>query len=138
MSEKKPKIREKISQSVLVMLLFDLTMSYIMAISDTPMKWKVKDVFKQFDQVGTALWDVLIDRLKKDGQETNFDEYVIQLDEVLRQYLDCRDPITLIALMKAFNQNEVSVVPEQTSDGEIIITRQLKPHNQRYLHASNS
>lgn len=120
------------------MLLFDLTMSYIMAIRDTPMKWKVKEIFKQFDQVGTDLWGVLIDRLKKDGQETNFDDYITQINEVLRQYLDSHDPVTLIAVMKAFNQNEVSVVPEQTSDGEIIITRQLKPHNQRYLHASNS
>lgn len=138
MSDQNPKVREKVSQSVLVMLLFDLTMSYIMAIRDTPMKWKVKEVFKQFDQVGTDLWGVLIDRLKKDGQETNFDDYITQINEVLRQYLDSRDPVTLIAMMKAFNQNEVSVVPEQKSDGEIIITRQLKPHNQRHLHASNS
>lgn len=123
MSDQNPKVREKVSQSVLVMLLFDLTMSYIMAIRDTPMKWKVKEIFKQFDQVGTDLWGVLIDRLKKDGQETNFDDYITQINEVLRQYLDSHDPVTLIAVMKEFNQNEVSVVPEQTSDGEIIITR---------------
>lgn len=138
MSDQNPKVREKVSQSVLVMLLFDLTMSYIMSIRDTPMKWKVKEVFQQFDQVGTELWSVLIDRLKKDGQETNFDDYILQLNEVLTQYLDSRDPITLIAIMKAFNQNEVNIVSDEPATGEMIITRQLKPHNQRHLHASNS
>lgn len=90
--DQNPKLKEKISPSILVMMLFDLTMSYIMSIRDTKMKWKVKEVFKQFDQVGTSLWGVLIDRLKKDGQESNFDEYILQLNEVINQFLDTRDP----------------------------------------------
>ena len=133
--DQNPKLKEKISPSILVMMLFDLTMSYIMSIRDTKMKWKVKEVFKQFDQVGTSLWGVLIDRLKKDGQESNFDEYILQLNEVINQFLDTRDPVTLIAMMKAFNQNEISIVPDEPPTNEIIITRQLVEEQKRHLHA---
>lgn len=135
MTNTNPKLKEKISPSILVMMLFDLTMSYIMSIRDTKMKWKVKEVFKQFDQVGTSLWGVLIDRLKKDGQESNFDEYILQLNEVINQFLDTRDPVTLIAMMKAFNQNEISIVPDEPPTNEIIITRQLVEEQKRHLHA---
>ena len=131
-----PKLKEKISPSILVMMLFDLTMSYIMSIRDTKMKWKVKEVFKQFDQVGTSLWGVLIDRLKKDGQESNFDEYILQLNEVINQFLDTRDPVTLIAMMKAFNQNEINIVQDEPHTNEIIITRQLVEEQKRHLHAT--
>lgn len=135
MTNTNPKLKEKISPSILVMMLFDLTMSYIMSIRDTKMKWKVKEVFKQFDQVGTSLWGVLIDRLKKDGQESNFDEYILQLNEVINQFLDTRDPVTLIAMMKAFNQNEINIVPDEPPTNEIIITRQLVEEQKRHLHA---
>ena len=136
MTNTNPKLKEKISPSILVMMLFDLTMSYIMSIRDTKMKWKVKEVFKQFDQVGTSLWGVLIDRLKKDGQESNFDEYILQLNEVINQFLDTRDPVTLIAMMKAFNQNEINIVQDEPHTNEIIITRQLVEEQKRHLHAT--
>ena len=101
------------SESTKVILLFDLTMSYVMAMKDTPMKWKVREIFNEFEKVGTALWDVVIKQLKKDGHEASFDAQIIEMNELFRLYTESTDRPTLLALMAAFNRGEVVVKNEE-------------------------
>lgn len=131
------KVNQRLSESTTAMLLFDLTMSYVMAMRNTPMKWKVRQAFDAFDKAGVELWDRLIDQLKKDGREHKFDDLNAQLNQLFREFLECNDPDTMLALMHAFNRGDVEIKPDspaQPQPGEVIITRQLKPHNQRHLH----
>mgnify|MGYP001765999413 CR=1 FL=1 len=134
------KVNQRLSESTTAMLLFDLTMSYVMAMRDTPMKWKVRQAFDAFDKAGLELWNRLIDQLRKDGREHKFDDLNAQLNQLFREFLECNDPDTMLALMHAFNRGEVQVTndtqPEAPAD-EMIINRQIVEHQQRHLHDSN-
>lgn len=131
-------IKNRLSESTTAMLLFDLTMSYVMAMRDTPMKWKVRQAFEAFNETGTTLWTAMINQLQKDGRESNFDDYNAYLNELFRQFLETSDPDTLLALMHAFNRGEVEIKPDsptQPQAGEVIINRQIVEHQQRHLHS---
>lgn len=128
-------VKDKLSNSALTMLLFDMTMSYVMSIRDTPMKWKVRQIFNEFNEVGTNLWTTMINQLKKDNKEHSFDLYNEQLNEVIRHYLNSTDPVTLIAMMDAFNKGEIEIKSDHPTDpNEMIIHRQIVEHQRRSLH----
>ena len=130
-------LREKLSESFRAMILFDLTQSYVMAMVDRPMKMRVKETFKTWFAEGNKLWKFSIDRLKQDGYEYHFDEYIQYFDQAFQLMLDAKDPEMMLAMMKALNENNVLVVDEtENTTNEMVITRQLVEEQQRHLHAS--
>ena len=98
--------------STKVLLLFDLTMSYVMEAKDEKLKFKLKQLFNDWEKSGRRLWKLFIKMMQNDGTELEFDNMVIEVNEVFRQYFESNDRHTLIALMKSFNQGNVTILPE--------------------------
>lgn len=109
------KVKDRISQTNLVFLLFDLCMSYTMAIKSIQRRHMLKQYLKNFENAGKLAWKGIIKQLKADKQEAAFDDWVIELDEVLRQYLESSNPREMIALMKAYNDGAVKIVKDKPS-----------------------
>jgi hypothetical protein len=112
MSTKNIPLQQQLSESMIAMLLFDLNMSYVMAMKNQRMKQTIKQTFNIYEKQGKSLWNLLIKDLKKNGQEAIFDDFIIELDTLLRLYLQATDRHKLLALMDAFNKGEVSVINE--------------------------
>lgn len=104
------KVKDKISDTNKVMILFELTMSYNQAIVDLPRRHMMKQLFNDFNKEGQKLWKYSIRNQREKKQEETMDNYIYQLNEVFTQWLNASDPVTLIALMKSFNEGEVDIL----------------------------
>ena len=118
-------MKDQLSQTNVALLLFDLTMSYVQAILEEPRRHRIRQTFNDWNKSGQFLWKETIKELRHAGMEAAFDEHIAYLNEVLRQYLETTDPATLIALMKSFNQGEVTVTSD--SDKSLATALNHKP-----------
>ncbi len=107
------KVKNRISRTNLVFLLFDLCMSYMMSIKDVKRRHMLRQYLNRFETSGKLAWKGIIKQLIADKQEAAFDEWVIELDQVLVQYLECSNPTEMIALMQAYNQGHVQIKKEE-------------------------
>ncbi len=112
------KVKERLSPTNLVFLLFDLCMSYTMTIKDIKRRHMVKKYLVNFENSGKLAWKGIIKQLIADNQEAAFDEWVIELDNVLSQYLECSNPNEMISLMQAYNKGLVQVTDPEAQPKE--------------------
>ena len=105
------KVKDNLSETMLTIILFDLTMSYVMSIKDTPKRHMMKQTFNHWEKIGRHLWTIVINQLRTAGMEEIFDNHVINISEVIRYYLESENPVELIALMKAHNEGDVEIKP---------------------------
>jgi hypothetical protein len=116
-----------ISETNKVMLLFDLTMSYVQSIVDIPRRHMMKKLFNDFNKEGQMLWRYTIKELKKSGQEENFDEHICHINEIFRIYFECDNPQLLITLMHSFNKGDVKIIGGDKSADPAPATKDQRP-----------
>lgn len=102
-------LKKRLATSTTALVLFDLTMSYVMAMKDVKMRHMLKHTFNSWEKEGKMLWKLTIKELKNQGHEDAFDDIVIQLNDVFNAFLEAENPQIMLELMQAYNRGEIKV-----------------------------
>lgn len=107
----------KYSESTICMLLFDMTQSQVAVIKDDKYRQMVKQTFNRWFNEGRKLWKLQGNVIANTPYEESFEQLSTLCYDALREVLAADDPVTAVALLKAYNQGHVTPIEDELPDG---------------------